>query len=82
MKHDVRAFPKKRQTLEAWLARKLIGMHSSSDESLRSSLIDERLKSQHNDGSWGKERVRDATTYLFLKVLLSVGESLPLGCLP
>lgn len=52
LKYDVRAFLKGRTALEACLGRQVLGMNSTSDEFLRDSLICERLKSQHRDGSW------------------------------
>ena len=52
LKYDVRAFLKGGQTLEARLGRKILGMNYPSDESLKDSLISERLKKQHKNGSW------------------------------
>ncbi|MCW4028000.1 MAG: hypothetical protein NWE76_11030 [Candidatus Bathyarchaeota archaeon] len=51
-KYDVRAFLKGRQTLEAWKARRILGISEASDEKLRKYLVSERLGKQMNDGSW------------------------------
>ena len=51
-KHDVQSFLKGRQTLEAWKARKILGVSESTDEELRKRLIKERLDRQGEDGSW------------------------------
>ena len=52
LKHDVRTFLRERKTLDAWKARKLIGMVGGTDEQLREELIQERLDKQQDDGSW------------------------------
>ena len=53
LRHDVKSYLKGRRTLEAWLARKLIGATEGTDEGLREMLIEERLEEQGDDGSWG-----------------------------
>ncbi|MBM3240171.1 hypothetical protein FJZ31_28130 [Candidatus Poribacteria bacterium] len=52
LKYDARKFLQKRKTLEAWKARRIIGMVESGDEQLRDELIQKRLDAQNEDGSW------------------------------
>jgi hypothetical protein len=52
LRYDAGEFLRGRQTLEAWKARRLLGMTEPSDEQLRQNLIGERLGRQREDGSW------------------------------
>jgi len=52
LNHDVGSFLRGRQTLEAWQARKILGISEASDEELRRELISARLLKQEADGSW------------------------------
>jgi hypothetical protein len=51
-KHDARAFLQGQRTLDAWKARKRIGMVEAGDDALREELIQARLDAQQEDGSW------------------------------
>jgi hypothetical protein len=52
LRHDINSYLKGRQTLEAWMARRLIGTPEGTDEGLRERLIEERLREQGDEGSW------------------------------
>jgi hypothetical protein len=51
-KYEIGRFLKNRQTLEAWKARRILGIDEPSDEDLRRKLIEQRLRKQRKDGSW------------------------------
>ena len=70
LKHNVRGFLRRRRTLAAWKARKLIGIVESSDKELREELIRERLDKQRDDGSWEGQVVLTAR---YLKELCELG---------
>ncbi len=52
LRYDVKDFLKGRRTLEAWKARRILGIAEPSDEELRRELVRERLEKQLVDGSW------------------------------
>jgi hypothetical protein len=52
LKYDVRSFLKERKSLEAWLARGMLGCREKSDDQLRRILIENRLDMQQENGSW------------------------------
>jgi hypothetical protein len=52
--HKTTEFLHKRRTLAAWKTRQLLNQPESSDESLRQTLVVERLEQQEDDGSWGE----------------------------
>ena len=52
LKYDVRQFLKGRQTLEAWMTRRILDTSEASDEELEDRLMIERLEKQSKDGSW------------------------------
>jgi len=52
LRYNIHAFLEDRDTLEAWLARRILGCSEASDKRLRRLLIEERLESQHGNGSW------------------------------
>ena len=52
LNYKVRKFLKGRRTLEAWRARRILGISEASDEELRKYLVSERLDKQREDGSW------------------------------
>jgi hypothetical protein len=53
--HDVMAFLSGRRSLEAWMARRLLDKQDVDDEGLRKALVEERLREQQEDGSWGHD---------------------------
>lgn len=52
LKYSLKTFLKGRKTLEAWLARRILGISEVSDEALREQLIESRFKNQQENGSW------------------------------
>lgn len=52
LKYNVYPFLSDKKSLEAWLSRRILGKAKKSDRQLQRSLIDERLKRQHKNGSW------------------------------
>jgi len=60
LQYDVMAFLSGRRSLEAWLARRLLGKPEAEDEGLRKSLIEKRLLEQQEDGSWGHDTMLTA----------------------
>ncbi len=60
LQHDVIAFLSGRRSIEAWLARKLLGRQDGDDDPLRQSLVEERLVKQAENGSWGSDTMLTA----------------------
>jgi len=52
LRYYVKDLLRNRRTVEAWKARKILGISEPSDEELRKKLIEDRLKMQREDGSW------------------------------
>ncbi|MHC4425457.1 MAG: hypothetical protein ACYSYV_05100 [Planctomycetota bacterium] len=52
LRYNIHAFLEDRNTLEAWLARRILGCSEASDKRLRRFLIEERLENQQGNGSW------------------------------
>jgi bifunctional DNA-binding transcriptional regulator/antitoxin component of YhaV-PrlF toxin-antitoxin module len=60
LRYDVRMFLRGRRTLDAWKARKLLGVEDDTDKELGRELIRERLDKQAKDGSWGSDVILTA----------------------
>ena len=52
LRHSVRKFLHSRRSLEAWLARRLIGAAEPADDDLRDQLVSQLIREQSSDGSW------------------------------
>ena len=60
LRRDVMAFLSGRRSIEAWLARCLLRKPDVDDEGLRKALVEERLREQQEDGSWGNDAMLTA----------------------
>ncbi|UCH42825.1 MAG: hypothetical protein JSW16_08480 [Dehalococcoidales bacterium] len=74
LNYNVRSFLRGRQTVEAWQARKVLGILEASDEGLRVELISERLEKQDEDGSWAKSVTVTARNLREIAALGMTGE--------
>ncbi|UCC75407.1 MAG: hypothetical protein JSW37_07715 [Anaerolineales bacterium] len=52
LRHDISAYLRGRLDFEAWQARRILGARGASAETLRKSLVRQRLDTQEADGSW------------------------------
>lgn len=68
--HAVHPFLEKRTSVEAWLARQILGKPSPDDEALRESLTTACLDKQRSDGSWQNKL---APTTRGLRELIDLG---------
>lgn len=70
LKYDIRNFLISERTLEAWQARKILGLSEAPDEELRKELVKDRLNRQETNGSWENDVVLTARN---LKELAELG---------
>jgi len=70
LRHRPTEFLRGRASLAAWKGRRLLGAEEPGDAQLKARLVDERVRDQADDGSWGQDLVLTARC---LRELIDLG---------